>query len=212
MADSLLALLKTEWTALTAAPWSFALTLAAAFGAAFAVCRWAYHSLHETTKGRIDALNERLALKDQQLDDYRERLGLAPSSGSKFSKLSHRELQEHTLRFVEKLRLWFSASEAETRRNAEQQWNALTRAQDENQRRQLWEAHTSTHTSGLYKLMSEFDLKFKVDAILLRDELASRLPAPAHDPRLDHRYEHPTNTFGIQAIADDLERKAKLLR
>ena len=168
--------------------------------------------MHETSKGRVDALKERLAAKDEQLDEYRRRLNLIPTSGSKFSQLTQRELQEQTLRFVEELRKWFSKSETETRRIADQQWNALRRAETEEQRHQLWEAHTGTHTNGFFTTMQEFEQKFKVDAILIRDELVTRLPAAARDTKIEHRYEFPTNSFGIKAIADDLERMAKLLQ
>ena len=210
--DALLNLVKAEWGSLSVAPWSFALLVVASFGAAFAVCRWAYHALHEASKEKLDVLKERLAAKDDQLDEYRQRLGLAPSSGSKFSKLTHKELQDHSLKLVEGIRGWFSQSEAETRRAADQQWNAMVRAQTEEEKHQLWEAHSSTQTNGLYKLMREFDQKYKVDAILIRDELLARLPASEKNVQVERRYEMPVNTFCIRTIADDLERKAKLLR
>jgi len=210
--ESLLTLVKAEWLALTAAPWSFAITLASAFGLAFAVCRWAYHALHETSKERVEALRERLAAKDELLDEYRERLNLVPSSGNKFSRLTHKELQEQALRFVESLRAWYASSEAETRSIAEQQWHAMTRAQTEEERHRLWEAHTSTHTNGLSSLMRDFEQKFKVDAILIRDELTTRLPATERNLQIERRYEMPVNTFCIRTVADDLERKAKLLK
>lgn len=212
MEETFIATLRSEWHALTSAPWSFILFSVAAFGFAYAVCRWAYQAQLDTSKEKLDLLKERLAAKDEQLDEYRERLGLMPSSGSKFAKLSHKELQEYTLKFVAGIRDWFAASESETRRIADQQWHAMTRAQTEDQKHQLWEAHTSTHTNGLFTLMREFDQKYKVDAILIRDELQARLPASERDRQVERRYEHPTNTFCIREIADDLERKAKLLR
>lgn len=204
--------LKNEWNALASAPWSFILLTVLAFSSAYTVCRWAYQQQLDTRKEKFDLLNERLIAKDEQLDEYRERLGLMPSSGSKFAKLSHKELQDYTLKFVAGIRDWFAASESETRRIAEQQWNAMARAQTEDQKHQLWEAHSSTHTNGLFTLMREFDQKYKVDAILIRDELQARLPASERDRQVERRYEHPTNTFCIRNIADDLERKAKLLR
>ena len=212
MIEPLLTILRAEWSALTAAPWSFALTLAAAFVLAFAACRWAYQSLLETGKSRLEALKERLEAKDEQLGEYRERLKLIPSNGNKFSRLTQKELQEQALSFVGGLRLWFAKLETETRAIAEQQWQAMTRAQTDEQRHQLWEAHSSTHTSGFQKLMQDFEQKFKVDAILLRDELNTRLPATERNIQLERRYELPVNTFCIRAIADDLERRAKLLR
>jgi hypothetical protein len=130
-----------------------------------------HSGLLETSKSRLEALKERLEAKDEQLGEYRERLKLIPSNGNKFSRLTQKELEEQALIFVEGLRVWFARLEAETRAIAEQQWHAMTRAQTEEQRHQPWEAHSSTHTSGFQKLMQDFEQKFKVDAILLRDEL-----------------------------------------
>lgn len=59
---------------------------------------------------------------------------------------------------------------------------------------------------------AEYDRRFKTDAIILRDELRSRLSdyEPINDFG-DHMYEHPTNYFGFNDVATDLERMAKLL-
>ena len=60
--------------------------------------------------------------------------------------------------------------------------------------------------------MREFDQKYKVDAILLRDELLARLPTSEKNVQTERRYESTVNTFCIRTIVDDLEKKAKLLR
>jgi hypothetical protein len=212
MLESIFNTVKAEWAVLSTAPWSFALTFIVAFGAAFGACRWAYKSLLDTAKERLESLKERLEGKDDQLGEYRERLHLMPASGSQYSKLTHKELQDRVIKFVEGVRTWFAQSEAENRGIADQQWHAMVHAQTKEQKQQLWQAHTGTLTNGLFTLMRDFDQKFKVDAILLRDELLSRLPATEKSVQANRRYEHPVNTFCINEIADDLERKAKLLR
>lgn len=211
MAEPLIAILKSEWHALTSAPWSFIIFGVAAFTFAYAVIRAVYVCRLDTIKEKLDLSKERLVAKDEQLDEYRERLGLMPSSGSKFAKLSHKELQDYTLKFVAGIRDWFSASESETHRITQQELNVIMRAQTEKQRNQLWDAHSSTYINRLSTIMREFNHKYKVDAILIRDELQARLPASERNRQVEHRYEHPTNTFCIREIADDLERKAKLL-
>lgn len=205
-------LLQTEWAALATAPWSFAIFTAAACGLAFAACRWAYQSRHESSKERIDLLQERLKSKDGQLDEYRERLGLLPSAGNKYSKLTHQQLQEHTLKLVQDIRSWLAQSESETREAADRQWQALRSAQTEEQRHQLWQAHSSTLTNGIFSLIRDFEQKFKIEAILMRDELLTRLPATERSAPTQLAYEMPVNTFCIREVADDLERKAKILR
>lgn len=210
--DSLVILLQTEWTALTSAPWSFVLLVISSIGATFGVCRWVYQSQFEAHKEKQEVLKERLSAKDDLLDDYRERLGLVPSTGSKFSKLTHKELQEYTLNFVNDIRSWMARNEEENRHITSQQWHAMTQAKTEEQKHQLWETHNNTLSNGILTLMRDFEQQYKIDAILMRDELIARLPASERNPSSEKRYEMPVNTFCIRTIADDLERKAKVLR
>ena len=46
---------------------------------------------------------------------------------------------------------------------------------------------------------------------MLRDEMRSRLKDYKPDECLVHVYEYPTNYFGFNDVAADLERMAKLL-
>ena len=56
------------------APIIFILLVMISFGAAFYLTKW-------WATGTIEALNQRLALKDDQITDYRERLHLLPNPG-----------------------------------------------------------------------------------------------------------------------------------
>ena len=176
------------------------------------VCGLAYGASRWRHGGIIELLRERLAAKDQQLDEYRERLHLVPARGSEFARLSHAELQTEALKFVSSLREWLASRQAQDSQRQHQQWVAMTRAADEAQKKQLWDAHTGDLISSSAALNNEFDAKFKVKTIVLRDELLTRVQHPdpkAHD---HHMYEHPTNPIGMGMVADDLERLARLLR
>ena len=90
----------------------------------------------------IELVRERLAAKDHQLDECRERLHLAPAHGSEFSRSSHAELKAETLKFVASLREWLGTRKAQDSQRQHQQWAAMTRATDEARKKQLWDAHT----------------------------------------------------------------------
>ena len=47
---------------------------------------------------------------------------------------------------------------------------------------------------------------------MLRDELLSRLNDYEADQHIQFIYEHPTNYFGFNDVAADLEKMAKLLK
>jgi hypothetical protein len=57
--------------------------------------------------------------------------------------------------------------------------------------------------------MRNYDEHIKVDAIILRDKILEKLPPGSRDGSVD--YERPTNPLGLERVASDLERIAKLL-
>jgi hypothetical protein len=197
--------IQREWTTLATAPFTFILATVLVGGLAYAASRWRHG-------GIIELLRERLAAKDQQLDEYRERLHLVPAQGSEFAKQSHAELQAQALKFVASLRDWLAARRAQDSQRQHQQWVAMTRATDEAQKKQLWDAHTGDLIGSSTALNNEYDAKFKVKAIVLRDELLTRVQHPDPKAHAHHMYEHPTNPIGMGMVADDLERLARLLR
>jgi len=220
MINQFLEFLKNEWSTVSGAPLSFVALFLIAFTIAYAACRWRYSGVIETLreklsfeKDRLNAEKDRISAKDDQLDEYRERLHLVPAHGSQYSKLTHAELKEQAMKFVADIRHWFKETEIKTRQVAEAQWNVMRQANTDEERQRLWNAYTSTQTQGLFGMMAEFERRFKVDAILLRDEMNSRLPQELKQENESsrRRYEHPVNTFCIKEVSDDLERKAKSL-
>jgi hypothetical protein len=87
----------------------------------------------------------------------------------------------------------------------------MVRATDEAQKKQLWDAHTGDLIQSSTAINNEYDSKFKVKAIVLRDELLTRVQHPDPKAHSHHMYEHPTNPIGKGMVADDLERLARLL-
>lgn len=201
----LIEFIQREWATIATAPFTFILALALICGLAYAASRWRY-------SGIIELLRERLLAKDQQLDEYRERLHLAPAHGSEFAKQSHTELQVEALKFVSGLREWLATRGAQDSQRQHQQWVTMNRATDEAQRKQLWDAHASDLLSSSTARNHEYDAKFKVKAIVLRDELLTRVQHPDPKSHTLQMYEHPTNPIGMGMVADDLERMARLLR
>jgi hypothetical protein len=197
--------LQREWVTIAAAPFTFLLAAILVSALAYAASRWRHG-------GIIELLRARLAAKDQQISEYRERLHLVPADGSIFSKQSHGELQNEALKFVATLREWLAARRAQDSDRQHQQWVAMTRATDEEQRKVLWDAHTGDLLRSGTSLNSEYDAKFKVKAIVLRDEMLSRVKHPDPQAPASHMYDHPTNPIGMGMVADDLERLAHLLR
>jgi hypothetical protein len=64
-------------------------------------------------------------------------------------------------------------------------------------------------------LIFTYASRYKVDAVIYRDELRRRVPVgkryPPSNTPIDAFYDNATNTFGVEDVTSDLERLAKLL-
>jgi hypothetical protein len=194
-----------EWATVSSAPFTFLIASALVATIAYSASRWKHGAI-------IELLRERLAAKDQQLDEYRERLHLVPAHGSEFSRLTHTELKTETLKFVIGLREWLAARTAQESQRQRQRWVAMTHATDEKQKEQLWDAQTDDIISSSRSLSNEYDAKFKVKTLVLRDELLTRVQHPDPNSHIHHSYDHPMGSMFMGMVADDLERLARLLR
>lgn len=217
MLESLLTTVKAEWVALSAAPWAFALTFVLAGVVAFALCRWAYEARLTTAKDRFEAAKDQIGAKEEQLVEYRERLKLVPTPRGPLTRLSHKELQDRTTVFVESLRAWLQTTKAEGFKESMQMMDAGRQDfADENERLRVWRSQSDAMMANFAARMEQYEQLFKVDALLLRDELDSRLPPdlrPAPERyRAAHFYDRPTNPLGVEQVLFDLEKKGKSLR
>jgi len=205
MLKDLLLLLQQEWSTLKAAPFTFVLLFILAFLAAFFAVRWYY-------RGVLETKNERLKAKDDQLDDYRQRLGLISGSGSEFSLLNHEELKQRAINLVTNIREFSVRINEESSRRILTQQRRMIEAKTEDERNRIWHTFSDKLFQQSTKQNAEYDRQFKIDAILMRDEMLSRLPKHTKDESAYRTYEHPTNPIGMGMVADDLERLAKSLK
>jgi hypothetical protein len=95
---------STEWEALKSAPIAVAFVFLIAFLVAYAVVRWFCSVRLRELRGRLVGMDERLAAKDMQLAEYRERLHLAASERFTCSGLSNADLKGTALKWVNELR------------------------------------------------------------------------------------------------------------
>ena len=197
--------LQKEWGTVSNAPVTFIIICILVAALAYAASSWKHGAI-------IELLRERMTAKDEQFDGYREQLHLIPAHGSEFSRLSHAHLQTEALKFVSSLREWLGMRQSQDSEQQHKQWVAMTNATDEVQRKHLWDAQTGSSMRSSMTLSNEYDAKFKVKAIVLRDELLTGVQHQEPDNHSNHLYEHPTNPIGMGMVADDLERMVRLLK
>ncbi len=202
--DPLLKYIEKEWAVLSQAPLVFVLTFVFAVVVAVGIANWVYSR-------QIETLNERLRAKDDQLVDYRERLRLAPTDQTSYSRLSNAELTQRALVVVARMREFLANYDRQSRLALANQFEEMRNAKTDEERHAVWTRQTAALIRESSTATIDYDRQFKTDTIVLRDELQSRLPLSARAQRPGVSYEYPTNPIGMGMVADDVERLAKLL-
>ncbi|WP_094607168.1 hypothetical protein SPSIL_058290 [Sporomusa silvacetica DSM 10669] len=201
--------LAKEWDTLIKAPFTFALLFVGACAIAYFFSKFRYETIIAQLKERIEGYKDRLSAKDEQLNDYRQRLHLLPSTETSYSRLSNMEIKKMTLELVSKIRSFLK--ESNTYCTSLLMNRSYSNTMTEEDRQKAWSEETMALSLKSSEINSYYDTHFKVEAILLRDELLSRLPSGTKKEHKFSTYEHPTNPIGMGMVADDLERLAKSL-
>lgn len=204
-------LLAKEWAVVSAAPITFCVVAAAMFGLAYVAARWKYTAIIEQAKAANEALRERLHLKAEQADQYRDRALKYDEKMHAIIDSTSSTLAKQATDLVANIREFVRRHHAEDNAIHENEWREMASARDEESKQRLWHKFTTATTRQSYERNAEWDRRFKIDALMLRDELRSRLEDYKPDSMAEHSYEHPTNYFGFTAVADDLEKMAKSL-
>lgn len=207
--------LKSEWVFLKSSPVAFIITLLLCFVCSFFVMKWRYDGIIEQLHERLELNKERLQIKNDQLDEYRQRLHLVPVSGTSFSRMSNKELKGKTLDVILGIREFLNKVKNEDRQISDQEWNkvvsARQSAKSEEDKERIWKSYSSKVYERILQREAQYYQNFKVDAILLRDEILSRLPKSVKNEKVYIYYERSFNIFETPLVADDLERLAKSL-
>lgn len=201
--DKILDFLIKNWETLKSAPLVFISFLLLAAALAFVIANY-------INKERIEALKERLTSKDDQINEYRQRLHLVDTDKTAYSQLTNQELRGASVKLTTHLREYVDQREQQDRKRLDAFQQQMLNAKSEEERQRVWNADTSTLLTSP-TLNSEYSAKFLSDAILLRDELLSRLPKEQKNPPTYSKYEYPTNPIGLRMVIENLERLSKNL-
>jgi len=210
--DKLFEYIAREWGVISQAPFTFFILSAITFGLAYLAAKWKFAAVIGQVKAANETLRERLQLKSEQAESYKERALKYDEKVLEVVDSSEVALKEKSLDFVKNLREFIERYKREDEAVHNNEWAEMTQAASEEEKNKLWHKFTSASSRLSNDRNAEYERRFKVDAILLRDELRSRLPdySPG-DRHRDSAYEHPTNYFGFNDVANDIETMAKLL-
>ncbi len=200
--EKLLEYLEKNITIFTQAPIAFVVFFFLSFGLAFVAVSYIY-------KERIEGLKQQVANKEDFINDYRQRLHLVDKNKTAYSTMTNQELKTKTNEVIPKMRSYLEQIEQQNNARHNIYRQKQINANSDEESKKLFTEYTSRENL-IPSLNSEYSQKFQSDAILLRDEIASRLPKDkGSSVPLD--YEHPTNPIGLRLVINDLERMNNLL-
>lgn len=210
--DKLFEYIGKEWGVISQAPFAFLILSALMFGLAYLAASWRFSGVVEELKASKDTLKERLLLKSEQAESYKDRALKFDEKIQVVVDSDEVALKERTLEVVKNLRDFIERYKREDDRNMGIDRAASRTEQSEEGRQLAWERQTNEIMRLSNERNAEYDRRFRIDAMMLRDELRSRLPEyEPSDRHRDSAYEHPTNYFGFNDVANDLELMAKML-
>lgn len=210
--EKLIEYIAKEWSVVSQAPFAFLILAAIMFGLAYLAAKWRFTAVIDQIKASNEALKDRLHLKSEQAESYKDRALKYDEKVQQVVDSDAVALKERTLEVVKNLREFIERHRREDDRVSALERSAMRSAQTEEERNAAWERNTNETMRLSNERNAEYDRRFRVDAIMLRDELRSRIPN--YEPLERHHdmmYEHPTNYFGFNDVASDLERMAKML-
>lgn len=210
--EKLFEYIAKEWSVVSQAPLAFLILAAIIFGLAYLAAKWRFTAVIDQTRATNETLKERLHLKSEQAESYKDRALKYDEKVQQVVDSDALALKKRTLEVVKNLREFIERHKREDDRISAIERSAMRSAQTEEERNAAWERNTNETMRLSNERNAEYDRRFRVDAIMLRDELRSRLPD--YEPLERHHdmmYEHPTNYFGFNDVANDLERMAKML-
>lgn len=122
-----------------------------------------------------------------------------------FSELSNQAVKEKALVLAEGLRTF-----ADKYSKSASPFSPEFMSASQEKKEELWLKHSKESEKQWTEMRNAYNRQFKIDTLLLREELLNRLPRGTAGPQVD--FEDATTAREIDSVADDLERLAKLLK
>ncbi|AZE47138.1 hypothetical protein C4K04_1448 [Pseudomonas chlororaphis] len=207
----LLKTIKDEWAVISTTPFTFLTLAALMFAAAYFAARWRYMALVDQAKAKQETLAERLHLRSEQTESYREKASKYDQMLAEVVDSGATELRDRTLNLVVKLREFIGRYQRLDTSSVGTRWFEETHAGTDSGEEQRWARYARLMINSAMERNNEYEQRFKTDVLILRDELLSRLPDYMPDDSHGLTYEDQISHATLNYIADDLERMANLL-
>lgn len=178
---------KENWSVLKRAPGVFVGVFVFAVVTAFGGLNFFYQA-------RIDGLLSRVEAKDEQIAEYREKLELASTNNTAWSRLPDEKLKAMAMDLANEMRAFLMEN-----MHLEDDWWSLP-------------GDRRSRMTGTNPLILKYNKIYSTRTIILRDELISRLPKVVRRSRPSRwSYAYVLTSRGIEKVIEDIETMAELL-
>lgn len=177
--------LKQEWENITNAPIIYVSSLIVIGGLFWLLFSFIY-------KVRLSNADSSIKALDKQLLIYKDKKYIIGETT--YSKLTDLELIQKSNNNLEELKKVYVKYKTQDTKNSSTPFN--------NETRNNYIENSSRISS---ELMTSYDLNFKVNTILLREQLLLRMPKDVFSKSDFRDYEYPTNPLGFKALLDDFQ-------
>ncbi len=176
----------------------------------FSFISWMYKQRIENFSSQVAMLQTSSDILREQRDDYRSQSLQLENSTTTSAEKSNKQLKGSCFALFSNIRDLLSNYKIESDKISNEEFMKMAGAKNDTERNQIWSSYITLSNENSSKVMFDFEKKYKIDAIITRDEIQSRLPNKISTVD-DLIYKIPTNPLGIGEIADDLELLCKSL-
>ena len=147
-----------------------------------------------------------LRFLERQVDEYKQRLGLAPKDQTAYSRLTHAELKRAIDEYVNRLRDFAERAKTEDQNAFLSELNQRSSGKSNDERKETWQRSVMAAQHRYLSRNAEFSRGYLTEGVLLRNETLRRLPKQGKEPMtaLD-----PVYTLGDQIVETLIENGEK---
>ena len=223
MSEALKSLIE-QWSILKNAPWQYWLFLFFCMAIVFSVLEYRQKERLVKKEDEIKLLQRQSEQKKAELDTtekglnrYRNMILLNPEKNTLYTQMTHEELRIRALNLVLKMRESSRLTKQKEREASTNYHLEITKEDDHQKKVDVLNKYIRISSKIADDLMAEYKRKYKSEAILMRNEILSRLPENAEEKNravlgasIEH-YELAINAFIFEAVTDNLARLAMSL-
>jgi len=188
---------QAKWLALMRSPLLFVASLILAMAMGYLSAYWRYQRGVQISKDPTASKNEEIA-------EYGQQPHITPATTQYIARLANDELREESLDFVSQMRKFILKWGVVENQMALSLIDEMPTNTSEKEKRRIWQHFFSTSNLVLETRVLDYEKEFRTKAILLRNELLSRLPDLRRNKSADSFYQKADNPVDIRKVMDDL--------